>query len=99
VYGPVRTVVWEDGGRAAPSYPIVALAVVSPRGQALTPGVHQSFTGALPFHYPEPIQAVIYCARSPGVATGVTAGRWARRDTSPRMEVRDAQSVLPELRR
>jgi hypothetical protein len=23
VYGPVRTVVWEDGGREAPSYPIV----------------------------------------------------------------------------
>ena len=22
VYGPVRTVVWEDGGREAPSYPI-----------------------------------------------------------------------------
>jgi hypothetical protein len=24
VYGPVRTVVWEDGGREAPSYPIVS---------------------------------------------------------------------------
>jgi hypothetical protein len=24
VYGPVRTVVWEDGGREAPSYPIMA---------------------------------------------------------------------------
>jgi hypothetical protein len=23
VYGPVRTVVWEDGGREAPSYPIL----------------------------------------------------------------------------
>ena len=22
MYGPVRTVVWEDGGREAPSYPI-----------------------------------------------------------------------------
>jgi hypothetical protein len=22
VHGPVRTVVWEDGGREAPSYPI-----------------------------------------------------------------------------
>jgi hypothetical protein len=25
VYGPVRTVVWEDGGREAPSYPILGL--------------------------------------------------------------------------
>ena len=23
MYGPVRTVVWEDGGREAPSYPIL----------------------------------------------------------------------------
>ena len=25
VYGPVRTVVWEDGGREAPSYPILVM--------------------------------------------------------------------------
>ena len=28
VYGPVRTVVWEDGGREAPSYPIVPTDIV-----------------------------------------------------------------------
>jgi hypothetical protein len=28
VYGPVRTVVWEDGGREAPSYPIAALYAI-----------------------------------------------------------------------
>jgi hypothetical protein len=28
VYGPVRTVVWEDGGREAPSYPIGILRVL-----------------------------------------------------------------------
>jgi hypothetical protein len=32
VYGPVRTVVWEDGGREAPSYPIYsAHSYASPR--------------------------------------------------------------------
>ena len=31
VYGPVRTVVWEDGGREAPSYPIEGLPVVNIR--------------------------------------------------------------------
>jgi hypothetical protein len=29
VYGPVRTVVWEDGGREAPSYPIWAPHIVA----------------------------------------------------------------------
>jgi len=28
VYGPVRTVVWEDGGREAPSYPIVLVTAL-----------------------------------------------------------------------
>jgi hypothetical protein len=30
VYGPVRTVVWEDGGREAPSYPILASIRLTP---------------------------------------------------------------------
>jgi hypothetical protein len=30
VYGPVRTVVWEDGGREAPSYPIGWLSFYRP---------------------------------------------------------------------
>jgi len=29
VYGPVRTVVWEDGGREAPSYPILQRQIVA----------------------------------------------------------------------
>ena len=29
VYGPVRTVVWEDGGREAPSYPIFRAKIAS----------------------------------------------------------------------
>ena len=29
VYGPVRTVVWEDGGREAPSYPIFLVKIIT----------------------------------------------------------------------
>jgi hypothetical protein len=32
VYGPVRMVVWEDGGREAPSYPIVVIIAVTRAG-------------------------------------------------------------------
>jgi len=28
VYGTVRTVVWEDGGREAPSYPVQARQII-----------------------------------------------------------------------
>ena len=37
MYGPVRTVVWEDGGREAPSYPIVTKAQKCVQGAR---GVH-----------------------------------------------------------
>jgi hypothetical protein len=35
VYGPVRTVVWEDGGREAPSYPIRAVTLASAHFRAI----------------------------------------------------------------
>jgi len=34
VYGPVRTVVWEDGGREAPSYPMCARHAVCLGGES-----------------------------------------------------------------
>jgi len=39
VYGPVRTVVWEDGGREAPSYPILLRTPAKrfPLGRGLRP--------------------------------------------------------------
>jgi hypothetical protein len=39
VYGPVRTVVWEDGGREAPSYPISCFLRGYSVGKKLTPTV------------------------------------------------------------
>jgi hypothetical protein len=42
VYGPVRTVVWEDGGREAPSYPIVNEALMhSEKPQGIITGLHR----------------------------------------------------------
>ena len=32
MYGPVRTAVWEDGGREAPSYPIISTTDTLPGG-------------------------------------------------------------------
>jgi len=44
VYGPVRTVVWEDGGREAPSYPIEAM-----QGEFLA---YDAEAGTLTTHFP-----------------------------------------------
>ena len=41
VYGPVRTVVWEDGGREAPSYPI---CLSSRNGIFVTSSLEMSMT-------------------------------------------------------
>jgi len=55
VYGPVRTVVWEDGGREAPSYPIgssTRWCVASPQSPLLTSGSRSGLLAPLPL--PEP---------------------------------------------